>query len=42
MNYFYQAMDMLTNQWFTQNEVIKVTIVIYEPLENNESDKPYS
>ena len=41
MNYYYQAMDMLTKQWFTQNEVIKMAIVIYEQLDKYESDKPY-
>ena len=40
MNNDYQAMDMLTKQWFTQNEVIKMTIVIYEQLDKYESDKP--
>lgn len=40
MNNYYQAMDMLTKQWFTQNEVIKMTIVIYEQLDKYESDKP--
>ena len=40
MNNDYQAMDMFTKQWFTQNEVIKMTIVIYEQLDKYESDKP--